>query len=296
MSQDPTQPPRQHPGEGVPAPHQGPQPEHPTWIEPAPPAAEDSVADRLQTVIDAAERAADAIRADAEEQARRHLAEAQQKADRMTAERVRMISQLTDDLIEHASVVKEHSQSMVATLEQAIKVASSRLDELDAGGAPAEAARPTPVAAPAPAPGALSGGTSQPTHEAPAPAAPPPTPAEPEAADDQRHSGTAAPVAAPQPEFEADTPASPASQPEAPRAEAPAPAEASAATPAPDTAGAAPASEPAPAEPAEAPPTEALLRATQLAIAGESRDSVGDAIRRDFGVDPEPVLAQVFED
>ena len=46
---------------------------------------------QLQTVIDAAERAAEAIRFDAEEQARHHLAEAQRKADRLTAERVGLI-------------------------------------------------------------------------------------------------------------------------------------------------------------------------------------------------------------
>ena len=59
------------------------------------------MAERLQTVLEAAERAAEAIRYDAEEQARRHLAGAQQRADGLTAERVRLISQLTDDLIEH---------------------------------------------------------------------------------------------------------------------------------------------------------------------------------------------------
>ena len=60
---------------------------------------------QLQTVIDAAERAAEAIRFDAEEQARHHLAEAQRKADRLTAERVGLISDLTDDLIRHAATV-----------------------------------------------------------------------------------------------------------------------------------------------------------------------------------------------
>ena len=59
--------------------------------------------EQLQTVIDAAERAAEAIRYDAEEQARRHLAEAQRKADQMTAERVGLISELTDDLVRHAA-------------------------------------------------------------------------------------------------------------------------------------------------------------------------------------------------
>ena len=46
----------------------------------------DQMTDQLQAVIGAAERAAEAIRRDAE-QARLHLSEAQRKADRLTAER-----------------------------------------------------------------------------------------------------------------------------------------------------------------------------------------------------------------
>lgn len=85
--------------------------------------------ERLQTVIDAAERAAEAIRYDAEEQARRHLAEAQRKADRMTAERVRLISELTDDLIRHAGQVRDHSEQMVHSLEDAIDSVSGKLSQ-----------------------------------------------------------------------------------------------------------------------------------------------------------------------
>lgn len=113
-------------------------------IEPAPPAAYgqhapfgpspgvqatmDQMTERLQTVIDAAERAAEAIRYDAEEQARQHLAEAQRKADRMTAERVGLISNLTDDLIRHAGHVREQSEQMVRSLEQAINAVSGKLE------------------------------------------------------------------------------------------------------------------------------------------------------------------------
>src|SRR5215210_5452366 len=85
--------------------------------------------EQLQTVIDAAERAAEAIRYDAEEQARRHLAEAQRKADRMTAERVRLISELTDDLIRHAGQVRDHSEQMVRSLEDAISSVTGKLEQ-----------------------------------------------------------------------------------------------------------------------------------------------------------------------
>ena len=85
--------------------------------------------EQLQTVIDAAERAAEAIRYDAEEQARRHLAEAQRKADRLTAERVGLISELTDDLVRHAANVRDHSEQMVRALEDAINSVTDKLEQ-----------------------------------------------------------------------------------------------------------------------------------------------------------------------
>ncbi len=84
---------------------------------------------QLQTVIDAAERAAEAIRFDAEEQARHHLAEAQRKADRLTAERVGLISDLTDDLIRHAATVRDHSEQMIRALEDAISSVTTKLEQ-----------------------------------------------------------------------------------------------------------------------------------------------------------------------
>jgi vacuolar-type H+-ATPase subunit H len=108
--------------------------------------------DQLQTVIDAAERAAAAIRQDAEEQARRHLADAQRKADRLTAERVRLIAQLTDDLLRHAGTVREQSEVMVDSLETAIRAVTKRLDEPPEAYVPSPAPTPQPAFAPAPGP------------------------------------------------------------------------------------------------------------------------------------------------
>ena len=96
---------------------------------PAVQATMDQMTNQLQTVIDAAERAAQVIRHDAEEQARRHLAEAQAKADQMTAERVRLIAALTDDLVRHAGTVREKSEEMVGALEEAIGEVTRKLDE-----------------------------------------------------------------------------------------------------------------------------------------------------------------------
>lgn len=92
----------------------------------------DGMTERLQAVVAAGERAAEAIRIDAEEQASRHLAEAQRKADWLTAERVRLVSRLTDDLIEHASSVRDHSERMLAAIEQAVATISARIEQVEA--------------------------------------------------------------------------------------------------------------------------------------------------------------------
>lgn len=89
----------------------------------------DQMTEQLQTVIDAAERAAEAIRLDAEEQAHHHLTAAQREADRLTAERVGLISDLTDDLIHHAGTVRKHSEDMVRALEEAIGSVTAKLDQ-----------------------------------------------------------------------------------------------------------------------------------------------------------------------
>jgi len=63
--------------------------------EQRPPATAADAAQRLATIVDAAERAAQSVIDDAEEQARRHLEEARARADGIVAERLR---ELADEL------------------------------------------------------------------------------------------------------------------------------------------------------------------------------------------------------
>jgi nitroreductase len=60
-----------------------------------PPASAAEAAQRLATIVDAAERAAASVIDDAERQAQEHLDEARERADRMVAERLR---ELADEL------------------------------------------------------------------------------------------------------------------------------------------------------------------------------------------------------
>lgn len=276
---------------------QAPDHAYPHQIEPAPsPAVQvtmDQMTDRLQTVIDAAERAAEAIRVDAEAQARQHLAEAQQKADRLTAERVRLIAELTDDLIDHASVVKQHSEQMVGALEQAIHSVSGRIDEVTAqpvAEPPALEPEPALEIESEPEPAAQIEPEPEPA------AAPDPEPlVEPLAAEPAAISGDpqppmTEPYLEPAPEPEAE----PEPQPEhAEEIPPPPPVEAEPSLPDGD-------SEPDPMPESETllalpePPPEALLRATQLAVAGSERADVAEMLTREYGIDPAPVLDRIF--
>ena len=76
--------------------------------------------DRIQQIIETAERVAGQIRAGATEDAKRHVEDARRGADRLTMERVTLISQLTDSLIERADEVKRRSEELIGALEAAV--------------------------------------------------------------------------------------------------------------------------------------------------------------------------------
>ncbi len=175
---DPNRPPAP-PGQGW-SPQHAPAPQHGAPPAAAPSAGVQStmheMTEQLQTVIDAAERAAEAIRHDAEGQARQHLIEAQRKADQLTAERVHLISDLTDDLIRHAETVKSHSEQMVRALEDAITSVTTKLDQpgfREPLSPPSTSYGDSATSYAAPA---------EPAYEQPAPPPPPSEPAYPPAA------------------------------------------------------------------------------------------------------------------
>src|SRR5919106_1104898 len=82
----------------------------------APDAESGPVGSRIESVIDAAERAAAGIRQDAEEWARRYLEDSRRKADEIAAHRVRELSDLTDTLMSRARAVAQQSDELIAAL------------------------------------------------------------------------------------------------------------------------------------------------------------------------------------
>jgi len=257
-------------------------------------AAIDQMTAELQTVIAAAERAAEAIRRDAEEQARLHLAEAQRRADRLTAERVGLISELTDDLVRHAATVRDHSEQMVRALEDAI---NSVTDKLEQPGLSERLDRPQPSAAEPPAAATpIIGSRAAPAQPAtpppppltpPAPPVPPPapTPAPPPVPSGTYTDIVGAPPPPPPASAPAPLPARPPHAEPAPGPPQPTP-EAAAAAATHGVLGDRGGSEPA---------AEAIDHARRLADAGSDRETIASVLRQLWGVsDPDPIVDRVL--
>jgi vacuolar-type H+-ATPase subunit H len=80
-----------------------------------PPASAAEAAQRLATIVDAAERAASSVIDDAEVQARQHLEEARARADRIVAERLR---EMADQLREMADQLDAVGQLDLSSAEE----------------------------------------------------------------------------------------------------------------------------------------------------------------------------------
>jgi hypothetical protein len=106
-----------------------------------------TTAERLEAIVEAAERAAEGVIDDAEAQARRYLAEARAEADRLADTRGAELAELVDSLLEQAVSLRAEAEHLQTTLE----AAKGRIEE---GGqeAPSERRPPAlpaePVAAP----------------------------------------------------------------------------------------------------------------------------------------------------
>ena len=188
---------------GTPPPPQPQQPSQPPQAQYPGVAGAQAASEQIDRLLTTAERVAAEVRANAQTHAQRELEEARRHIDAMTRERVAMLSELTEAMIEHATVVATQCESLLRRLEATMR---------HLGGTPAPAAPPPPAqvapAASTPYPGA---------HAAPAPAAQAdyvPEPARPQ---------YASPSPSPPPAQPPPQPAAPPPQPTSPAAPAQAP-------------------------------------------------------------------------
>lgn len=78
-----------------------------------------TTAQRLEAIVEAAERAAEGVIDDAEAQARRYLAQARIEADRLAADRIGEVADLVDSLLGQALSLRREAEQLQATLEEA---------------------------------------------------------------------------------------------------------------------------------------------------------------------------------
>jgi cell division septum initiation protein DivIVA len=98
-----------------------------------------TTAERLEAIVEAAERAAEGVIDDAEAQARRYLAQAKAEADRLAEGRNNELSDLIETLLGQALSLRREAEALQATLEEA----RGRIE----GGAEATDFEPPPVEA-----------------------------------------------------------------------------------------------------------------------------------------------------
>jgi hypothetical protein len=78
-----------------------------------------TTAERLEAIVEAAERAAEGVIDDAEAQARRYLAQARVEADRLAEDRAAELADLVDSLLGQAVSLRREAERLQETLEAA---------------------------------------------------------------------------------------------------------------------------------------------------------------------------------
>ncbi len=222
--------------------------------------------DRIHEIIDAAEKVASEIRTEAEVEAQKYLAERRREADRAVEERTESLDRLTKTLADTGEQFKHQAERMLAELERAITDARAGVYRHGAIAALGD----DPVEAPAPEP------ASDPISFGSGPLA-----------EDREPVGRE-PLSSLGPD---DDPIElPSLDSELVQREHPAEAAVSAYPGVVDRS----AADQQPAAGADQ-TSEALLRATQLAVTGKDRDEIADVLRTDFpDVDTEPLLDEIL--
>ncbi|HWJ42443.1 MAG TPA: hypothetical protein VNR67_03325 [Solirubrobacterales bacterium] len=108
-----------------------------------------TTAERLEAIVEAAERAAEKVIDDAEAQARRYLAQTRAEADRLAESRASELSDLIETLLGQAHSLRGEAERLQATLEAARgRIAGTAPAEEFVGELPDELEAPAPEAKP----------------------------------------------------------------------------------------------------------------------------------------------------
>src|SRR5215218_162941 len=91
-----------------------------------------TTAQRLEAIVEAAERAAEGVIDDAEAQARRYLTQARAEADRITDKRMEDLSHMIDVLVDQSDSLQREVERMQTLLEEAkFRIDPEQLEQPD---------------------------------------------------------------------------------------------------------------------------------------------------------------------
>ncbi len=215
--------------------------------QPTPPDKETD--SQVQPIIEAAEKAATEIIAEAEAKAAEYVEESRQRSEEAAGRQAQDMWALTDALIGRAEAVKRQSDELLQALNQTRRGAKAAI----------EAAPPAASIEPPPPPKAT----------------PPPSPTQARTTETVPRGRATPPPSAPAPPPKVQSP-KPAAEPPSPKPAAPEPPP----TPAPER------RRPfMPHSGAGEPSEGARLLATQMAVAGSSREEITNRLRDDFGIE-----------
>lgn len=115
-----------------------------------------TTAERLEAIVEAAERAAERVIDDAEAQAKSYLAQAEADAERLSTRRATELSSLVESLIDHAASLRREAER----LQEALEDAKERIE-------PGEPVESEPSAAPRLRAVSTGEGSAEPVHAEP---------------------------------------------------------------------------------------------------------------------------------
>jgi len=105
-----------------------------------------TTAERLEAIVEAAERAAESVIDDAEAQAQKHLKQARAEADRIAERRISDLSHLVDALLEQATSLQREAERMQTALEEAkFRVNPEQPEAVEGSPPPEQPASPPEV-------------------------------------------------------------------------------------------------------------------------------------------------------
>jgi vacuolar-type H+-ATPase subunit E/Vma4 len=93
-------------------------------------------AERVESILDAAERTAADIRDSARAEASRFAEDAEREVDRVTFKRIAVLSEMTENLIERVELLQAQAEAVIRALEDTMRALAATVEASDSEDRP----------------------------------------------------------------------------------------------------------------------------------------------------------------